>query len=81
MRPGWSRLPLAVARLLCGKDARSCVWIRGNLVLPLSGAALATIGLYAAVFFWNDWFHALIYLNGSQYSVMLLYPFLQRYFV
>ena len=52
-----------------------------RIVLPLSGAALATIGLYTAVFFWNDWFHALIYLNGSQYPVMLLYPFLQRYFV
>lgn len=43
-----------------------------RIVLPLSGAALATIGLYTAVFFWNDWFHALIYLNGSQYPVMLL---------
>ncbi len=52
-----------------------------QIVLPLSGAALATIGLYTAVFFCNDWFHALIYLNGSQYPVMLLYPFLQRYFV
>ena len=52
-----------------------------RIVLPLSGAALATIGLYTAVFFWNDWFHALIYQNGSQYPVMLLYPFLQRYFV
>ncbi len=43
-----------------------------RIVLPLSGAALATIGLYTAVFFWNDWFHALIYLNSSQFPVMLL---------
>lgn len=43
-----------------------------HIVLPLSGAAIATIGLYTAVFFWNDWFYSLIYLNDSQYPVMLL---------
>jgi putative aldouronate transport system permease protein len=42
-----------------------------RIVLPLSTAALATIGLYYAVFFWNDWFNALIYLRSSQYPVML----------
>lgn len=42
-----------------------------RVVLPLSTAALATIGLYYAVFFWNDWFNALIYLNSRQYPVML----------
>lgn len=45
--------------------------ILGRIVLPLSTAALATIGLYYAVFFWNDWFNALIYLNSDQYPVML----------
>jgi len=42
-----------------------------RIVLPLSTAALATIGLYYAVFFWNDWFNPLIYLKSSQYPVML----------
>jgi putative aldouronate transport system permease protein len=42
-----------------------------SIVLPLSTAALATIGLYYAVFFWNDWFNSLIYLRSSQYPVML----------
>ena len=42
-----------------------------RIVIPLSTAAIATIGLYYAVFFWNDWFNSLIYLNGSQYPVML----------
>jgi putative aldouronate transport system permease protein len=42
-----------------------------RIVLPLSTAALATVGLYYAVFFWNDWFNALIYLRSSQYPVML----------
>lgn len=43
-----------------------------RIVIPLSGPALATIGLYYAVFFWNDWFNALIYLNTPQHPVMLL---------
>jgi putative aldouronate transport system permease protein len=42
-----------------------------RIVLPISTAAMATIGLYYAVFFWNDWFNALIYLRSSQYPVML----------
>jgi putative aldouronate transport system permease protein len=42
-----------------------------RIIVPLSGPALATIGLYTAVFFWNDWFNGLIYLNTSQYPVML----------
>ncbi len=42
-----------------------------QIVLPLSGAALATVGLYTAVFFWNDWFNGLIYLKSSQFPVML----------
>jgi putative aldouronate transport system permease protein len=43
-----------------------------RVVLPLSRPALATIGLYTAVFFWNNWFYPLIYLKADQYPVMLL---------
>jgi putative aldouronate transport system permease protein len=42
-----------------------------RIVVPLSTAALATIGLYTAVFFWNDWFNGLIYLKAKQFPVML----------
>ena len=42
-----------------------------RIVIPLSTAGLATVGLYTAVFFWNDWFNGLIYLNTSQFPVML----------
>jgi len=42
-----------------------------RIVLPLSGAGLATIALYTAVFFWNDWFNSLIYLKSTQFPVML----------
>lgn len=52
-------------------DGVSYVGILTRIVLPLSGAALATVGLYTAVFFWNDWFNGLIYLKSSQFPVML----------
>ena len=42
-----------------------------KIIVPLSKPALATIALYVAVFFWNDWFNGLIYLNTDQYPVML----------
>ncbi len=53
-------------------DGLSYFGILVRIVLPLSGAALATVGLYTAVFFWNNWFSALIYLKSSQYPVMML---------
>ena len=43
-----------------------------RIVLPLSRPALATVGLYTAVFFWNNWFYSLIYLKTDQYPVMML---------
>ncbi len=43
-----------------------------RIIVPLLTAALATVGLYTAVFFWNDWFYSLIYLRSHQYPVMLL---------
>ncbi len=53
-------------------DGLSYFGILVRIVLPLSGAALATVGLYTAVFFWNNWFAPLIYLKSSQYPVMML---------
>jgi len=42
-----------------------------KIIVPLSTPAIATIALFTAVFFWNDWFNGLIYLNTHQYPVML----------
>jgi len=39
--------------------------ILGQIVLPLSKAVIAVIGLFYAVGFWNAWFNALLYLNDS----------------
>jgi putative aldouronate transport system permease protein len=36
-----------------------------RMLLPLSKPAIATIGLFYAVFHWNEYFRASIYLNNS----------------
>ena len=46
--------------------------IMRNIFLPLSIPALATITLYYAVYFWNDWFNALIYVKSAKYPVMMI---------
>ncbi len=50
-------------------DGLTDVGIFARLVLPLSKAVLATIGLYYAVGMWNNYFTPFIYLNDSK-----LYP-------
>ncbi len=43
-----------------------------KIVLPLSLPSIATIALYTAVFFWNDWFYSLMYMSSNErYSVMV----------
>ena len=43
-----------------------------RIVLPLSKPILATMTLFIAVLYWNDWFSALIFLNDkAQYPVTL----------
>lgn len=59
---------LEEAALIDGLGYWGILW---RIVVPLSTAAIATVALYYAVFFWNDWFNSLIYLNQKQYPVML----------
>jgi putative aldouronate transport system permease protein len=42
-----------------------------RIILPLSKAILATMILFYAVGYWNDWFGALLYLRNNQYPVTL----------
>lgn len=37
-----------------------------NIVLPLSKAGLATIGLFSLVGRWNDWFTGMLYINSPK---------------
>ncbi|MCL2811984.1 MAG: carbohydrate ABC transporter permease [Clostridia bacterium] len=45
--------------------------IFGQIVLPISLPAIATIGLFFTFGFWNDWFLARVYLNTNRQD---LYP-------
>lgn len=56
------------AALIDGLGYTGILW---KIIVPMAKPALATIGLYTAVFFWNDWFNGLIYLNTDQFPVML----------
>lgn len=46
-----------------------------RIMLPLSKPIILTIGLYYGVYFWNDFFHAMIYLNRN---ALLPLPILLR---
>ncbi|MCJ8014493.1 carbohydrate ABC transporter permease [Paenibacillus sp. KQZ6P-2] len=44
-----------------------------KLVVPLSTPVLATIGLFVAVFYWNDWFTAALFIENSKlYTLQFL---------
>ncbi|UVI30470.1 carbohydrate ABC transporter permease [Paenibacillus spongiae] len=44
-----------------------------KLVIPLSTPVLATIGLFVAVFYWNDWFTAALFIeNADLYTLQFL---------
>jgi putative aldouronate transport system permease protein len=47
-----------------------------NIYLPLSKPVLATVALWSAVFHWNAWFDAMLYITDDQNQV--LQTFLQR---
>ncbi|MEC0089530.1 carbohydrate ABC transporter permease [Paenibacillus macquariensis] len=44
-----------------------------KLVIPLSTPVLATVGLFVAVFYWNDWFTAALLIENSKlYTLQFL---------
>ena len=51
-----------------------------QIVLPLLPSGLATIGLFQALHYWNDWYNAMLYLNTSSKFPLqyMLYDVLNR---
>jgi putative aldouronate transport system permease protein len=47
-------------------DGASDITILRRIVLPLSKAVVAVVGLFYAVGFWNAFFNALLYINDSE---------------
>lgn len=54
-------------------DGASNMTILMRIILPLSMPVLATIGLFYAVTFWNDYFTSLIYINSADLKPLQLY--------
>ncbi|MDR1903655.1 MAG: carbohydrate ABC transporter permease [Treponema sp.] len=54
--------------------------IFGQIVLPLLPSGLATIGLFQALHYWNDWYNAMLYINShSKFPLQyMLYDLLNR---
>lgn len=50
-------------------DGASHFTIFFRIVIPLSTPALATIGLFIALRYWNDWYHAMLFVERTE-----LYP-------
>ena len=46
-------------------DGASEIQVLLLIILPLSKAIIMTIGLFYGVSFWNDFFHAMLYLNSN----------------
>lgn len=56
-------------------DGANDIYIFYKIVLPISLPALATVGLFYAMAFWNKWFEAMLYISDEnkfplQYLVM-----------
>lgn len=47
--------------------------IYARLVLPLSKPALATIGLFLALAYWNDWYNALLFVSNDKLMPLQYY--------
>ncbi|WP_274652151.1 carbohydrate ABC transporter permease [Paenibacillus humicola] len=48
-------------------DGASEIKIYYKIMLPLSIPVMATIGLFTALMYWNDWINALYYISKPQY--------------
>ncbi|CAI6085798.1 carbohydrate ABC transporter permease [Cohnella sp. JJ-181] len=49
-----------------------------RLILPLSKPGLATIGLFTALNYWNDWFNSLLFIESSSEKLYTLQYLLYR---
>ena len=51
-----------------------------SIVLPLLKSGMATIGLFLALGYWNDWYNAMLYINDeSKYPLQyMLYSLMQK---
>ena len=53
-------------------DGANHFWIFGKVVIPLSKAIIATLGLFAVVAQWNSFFPALLYLTSQDKQPLMM---------
>ncbi|WP_254438214.1 carbohydrate ABC transporter permease [Paenibacillus sp. DCT19] len=56
-------------------DGANDIYILFRIILPISMPAIATVGLFYALAFWNKWFEAMLYISKEdlwplQYLIM-----------
>lgn len=51
-------------------DGASQLRIWANIVLPISKPVMATIGMFAAFGYWNDWFQASLYIDDRKLQTL-----------
>lgn len=44
-----------------------------SLILPMLKPALATVGLFLALSYWNEWYNAMLYLPNAKYTTLQYY--------
>jgi putative aldouronate transport system permease protein len=54
-------------------DGARTITILFLIILPLSVPVIATISLFYAVYFWNDFFNPMLYINDSSLKTLQLY--------
>lgn len=60
-------------------DGASDIYIFYKIILPLSKPILATIGLFAALGYWNEWFRVLLFIDNPKiFSLQFLIIRLQQ---
>ena len=59
-------------------DGAGDMRIYWNIALPLSKAGLATVGLFIALNYWNDWYNAMLFLDEGRRDMYPLQYFLNN---
>ncbi|MGN0779531.1 MAG: carbohydrate ABC transporter permease [Aristaeellaceae bacterium] len=59
-------------------DGASDLRILWQIILPVSLPAIATIGLFYALSYWNEWYKCLLYIDGNHKNLYTLQYLIQR---
>lgn len=47
------------------------IWF--SIIQPMAAPAMATVGLFLALGYWNEWYNAMLFLNGVKYQPLQLF--------